>query len=215
MTTTTMPVAASATASPQASHACCTAGTALLVDVRTPAEHGELHAVGARLAPLERFDPHALLTSIPAGTTIHLLCRSGARAAKAAALLRAAGCTTCVVVEGGTEAWAAAGLPVTRGPKAMSLERQVRIAAGFLVFTGVVLGFTVHPYLFGLSGFVGAGLMFAGITDTCAMGMIIARMPWNQAATSAATSAAKPTATTAVPPCCAPAGEAKGPSCPG
>ena len=62
----------------------------------------------------------------------------------------------------------------------MSLERQVRIAAGFLVLTGVILGFTVHPGFFGLSGFVGAGLMFAGITDTCAMGMLIAKMPWNQ-----------------------------------
>jgi len=48
------------------------------------------------------------------------------------------------------------------------------------VFAGAVLGFLVHPYFFGLSGFVGAGLMFAGITDTCAMGMLIARMPWNQ-----------------------------------
>ncbi len=62
----------------------------------------------------------------------------------------------------------------------MSLERQVRIAAGALTFTGVVLGWLVHPYFFGLSGFVGAGLMFAGITDSCAMGMLIAKMPWNQ-----------------------------------
>jgi hypothetical protein len=62
----------------------------------------------------------------------------------------------------------------------MSLERQVRIAAGSLVFTGVMLSVFVHPYFIGLSGFVGAGLVFAGVTDTCAMGMMIAKMPWNQ-----------------------------------
>ena len=83
-------------------------------------------------------------------------------------------------VEGGTSAWDADGLPVVRGRKSMSLERQVRIAAGTLVLSGVVLGFAIHPGFFGLSGFVGAGLIFAGITDTCAMGMMIAKMPWNR-----------------------------------
>ena len=62
----------------------------------------------------------------------------------------------------------------------MSLERQVRIAAGFLALLGALLGFFVHPNYFGLYAFVGAGLMFAGITDTCGMAMLIARMPWNQ-----------------------------------
>ncbi len=63
----------------------------------------------------------------------------------------------------------------------MSLERQVRIAAGFLVLTGVLLGVFLSPAAYALSGFVGAGLMFAGITDTCAMGMLLSRMPWNRA----------------------------------
>jgi len=73
-----------------------------------------------------------------------------------------------------------AGLPVVRGKKAISLERQVRIAAGSLVLLGAVLGSFVHPAFIGLSAFVGAGLAFSGITDTCGMGMILARMPWNQ-----------------------------------
>jgi len=76
-------------------------------------------------------------------------------------------------------AWESAGLPLKRGAKMMSLERQVRIAAGALVFTGAVLGYFVNPAWIALSGFVGAGLVFAGITDTCGMGMLIARMPWN------------------------------------
>jgi hypothetical protein len=83
-------------------------------------------------------------------------------------------------IEGGTNACIVAGLPVVRGKKAISLERQVRIAAGLLVLLGVILGWLVHPAFFGLAAFVGAGLVFAGVTDTCGMGMILARMPWNQ-----------------------------------
>jgi hypothetical protein len=75
---------------------------------------------------------------------------------------------------------AAADLPVVRGKKTVSLERQVRIAAGSLVLFGCVLGFFVHPLGYALSAFIGAGLVFAGVTDTCAMGMVLARMPWNQ-----------------------------------
>jgi hypothetical protein len=73
-----------------------------------------------------------------------------------------------------------AGLPVFRGKKAVSLERQVRIAAGSLVLLGSALGCFVDPAFIGLSAFIGAGLIFAGITDTCGMGIILARMPWNQ-----------------------------------
>ena len=88
--------------------------------------------------------------------------------------------TTLTEAEFPPDAWTAAGLPVVRGKATMSLERQVRIAAGLLVLVGVTLGFTVHPYWFGLSGFVGAGLAFAGITDTCMMGMMLAKLPWNR-----------------------------------
>jgi hypothetical protein len=77
-------------------------------------------------------------------------------------------------------AWEAAGLPVTRGKKVLSLERQVRVAAGLLVLTGVILGTWVHPGFHGLAGFVGAGLVFAGLTDWCGMAMLLAKMPWNQ-----------------------------------
>jgi rhodanese-related sulfurtransferase len=85
------------------------------------------------------------------------------------------------LVEGGTAGWIKAGLPVERRAVAgISLERQVRIAAGFLVLAGTALGFFWHPALLGLSAFVGAGLMFAGITDICGMAMLLARMPWNR-----------------------------------
>ena len=71
-------------------------------------------------------------------------------------------------------------MPHKLGKETMSLERQVRIAAGSLVLVGVLGGTLMHPYFYGLSGFVGAGLVFAGVTDTCAMGMMLARMPWNK-----------------------------------
>ena len=84
------------------------------------------------------------------------------------------------MVEGGTKAWEAAGLPVVRGQGVISIERQVRIGAGTLVLLGVLLGSWVDPFWFFLSGFVGAGLIFAGITDWCGMGLLLAKMPWNQ-----------------------------------
>jgi rhodanese-related sulfurtransferase len=94
--------------------------------------------------------------------------------------LEGAGFTNLVNVDGGTSAWQSAGLPVVEGKKVMSLERQVRIAAGSLVVIGVIVGQFVHPSGFGLSGFIGAGLVFSAVTNTCGMGMLIAKMPWNR-----------------------------------
>lgn len=156
-------------------------GTPLaVIDVRTPAEYDVVHAPAARLVPLDKLDPASLLAAHPAGTPLYILCKSGGRARKAQSVLAAAGCADAIVVEGGTDAWVAAGLPVVRaGGKVISLERQVRIAAGLLVLTGVVLALIHHPYWALLSGGIGAGLIFAGITDTCGMGMLLAKMPWN------------------------------------
>ena len=153
-----------------------------LIDVRTPAEYGEVHAEPARLAPLDRLDPAAVMASRAgkADDPLYLICRSGTRARKACEAFQAAGFPNVVNVEGGTTAWERAGLPVIRGEKVMSLERQVRIAAGSLVLLGVGLGVFAHPGFLGLAAFVGAGLVFAGITDTCGMGMLLARMPWNR-----------------------------------
>jgi rhodanese-related sulfurtransferase len=151
-----------------------------LIDVRTPVEYREMHAVGARLTPLDRLDPEALERERTPGCTLYVLCRSGGRARQACEKLLAAGHRDVVCIEGGTLAWEKEGLPVERGRKAMSLERQVRIAAGSLVLLGAVLGWLVHPLGMGLSAFVGAGLVFAGVTDTCGMGLLLARMPWNQ-----------------------------------
>ncbi|MEM1059720.1 MAG: rhodanese-like domain-containing protein [Verrucomicrobiota bacterium] len=153
-----------------------------LIDVRTPAEYREVHAEGAHLVPLDRLDPVALAGEHRPGPDrpLLLLCQSGQRAAQAAERLARAGIPEVRVVEGGTLGWVGAGLPVVRGRATMSLERQVRIAAGALVFAGTALGMTVDPWWLLLPGFVGAGLVFAGITDTCGMGMLLAKMPWNR-----------------------------------
>ena len=154
-----------------------------LIDVRTPAEYAQLHAEGARLVPLDSLDPCAFMNArgpSSAGRPVFVLCQSGGRAAKAVERFRQAGFDEVACVEGGTVAWERAGLPVVRGEgKVISLERQVRIAAGALVLLGATLGWLVHPIFFGLCALIGAGLVFAGVTDWCGMGMLLARMPWN------------------------------------
>ncbi len=152
-----------------------------LIDVRTPAEFREIHANIARNVPLDRLDARKIAAgrSGPADKPMYVICRSGKRGDQACQQLEQAGLQV-VNVAGGTLAWEQSGLPVIRGKKTISLERQVRIAAGALVLLGVVLGFLLHPAFFALSAFVGAGLIFAGVTDTCGMGMLLARMPWNQ-----------------------------------
>jgi len=151
-----------------------------LIDVRTPLEHREVHLPEAQLVPLDDLDTAAIKQQHGTGRECVVICRSGKRALAAAEKLCAAGMENIHVLEGGMLAWNEAGLPAKRGEKVMSLERQVRIAAGTIVFIGVLLAHFVNPAFIWLSGFVGAGLVFAGITDTCAMGMMIAKMPWNK-----------------------------------
>ena len=156
------------------------AGTPVdLIDVRTPVEFREVHVTFARNVPLDQLDPKEFANR-DSQKPLYLICRSGSRGKQACEKILTAGDTQLVNVEGGTQAWDQAGLPVVRGQKAISLERQVRIAAGLLVVTGVLLSEFVDSNWIALSGVVGAGLVFAGITDTCGMGMLLARMPWNR-----------------------------------
>ncbi|MEM9645096.1 MAG: rhodanese-like domain-containing protein [Planctomycetota bacterium] len=150
-----------------------------LVDVRMPAEYREVHAQGAENFPLDSLDPGSF-TGRTTDQPLYVICKSGGRSTKAVEKLVDAGVQDVVNVIGGTTAWVNAGLPVSTGKKAISLERQVRILAGFLVLLGAGLGILVHPYFTGLSAFIGAGLMFAGISDTCGMGMMLSKLPWNR-----------------------------------
>ena len=168
-------------------------GPVELLDVRTPGEFESAHVPGARLVPLDELDAGAFLKQRgKADQPVYVLCQSGGRARKAIEKLQQAGFGGGVLVEGGTQAWIDAGLPVTRGAAgAISLERQVRIAAGSLVLTGVLLAYFVHPGFIALSAFVGAGLVFAGVTDWCGMGLLLFKLPWNQKSAYASGSCCK------------------------
>ena len=175
-----------------------------LIDVRTPAEYREVHVNFARNVPLDQLDAAQVAAGRDGSEQpLYVICRSGSRGKQACEKFLATGYTNVVNVEGGTQAWEQAGLAVVRGKKTISLERQVRIAAGSLVLIGALLSLFAHPYWIALSAFAGAGLVFAGLTDTCGMGMLLARMPWNQVPK---TSSNNPTSKTdACPPASPPA----------
>lgn len=155
-----------------------------LIDVRTPVEYREVHVDFARNIPLSEFDVASFAKERrESDGPLYVICRSGNRASQACERLAAAG-IAAVSVEGGTLAWDAAGLPVVRGTKAMSLERQVRILIGSIVLASSLLAYFVHPYWIGVTAFFGGGLIFSGITDFCGLALILARMPWNQVARS-------------------------------
>jgi len=153
-----------------------------LIDVRTPAEYHEAHVEFARNVPLDGLHPKrvAEASSDRLSAPLYVICQSGSRGARACEKLIAVG-INAMNVEGGTLAWIAAGLPVVRGKKTISLERQVRIGIGAIVLTSAVLAASVHPYWIGLAAFMGGGLIFSGITNFCGLALLIARLPWNQA----------------------------------
>ena len=112
-----------------------------------------------------------------------LICRSGARAGQAEALLAGTGLTNLHVLDGGITAWQNAGAPVNQGPARWDLERQVRLVAGGLVLTGV-LASVLAPKAKWLSAAIGAGLTTAALTNTCAMGNLLSRLPYNRDAST-------------------------------
>lgn len=156
-----------------------TRGSVRLLDVRTPAEYDSLHIRGAYNVPLDSLSEHAAEIRAT-NEAIVLVCASGQRARKAETALAGAGMTQLHVLDGGMAAWSAARLPVVRGAERMSLERQVRIAAGGLAATGGALALFVNPLFAVVPALVGSGLVFAGVTNTCGMAMLLARLPYNR-----------------------------------
>ena len=183
MTTATLSAGAATTASvsPRDAARLVEGGQAWIVDVREPDEHRREHVAGASLHPSSAFSPTGFPAASP-GRRVLVLCRSGGRAGKVVAAMRAAGRTDVDVIEGGITAWMAQGLPVVRNAKApIPIFRQVMIAAG-----AMQLGFTIAAaatgnlwFLLG-TGFVGAGLFFAGASGICPMATVLGKMPWNR-----------------------------------
>lgn len=150
-----------------------------LIDVRTPGEYEHVHIACAKNIPLDRLQTDQFVTNRDSASPLYVICKSGGRAGQACSQLARAGLLNLFNVEGGTEAWDRAGLPVLRGRQSISLDRQVRIISGGLIVIASLLAM-VHDLRWGmLAGVVGAGLLHAGATNSCLMGMILSKMPWN------------------------------------
>lgn len=152
-----------------------------LLDVRTPAEFETAHVPGAHNVPLDVLREHREELRRHLDETVVLICRSGARATRAGQALADVGLPDLRILDGGMTAWQAARGPVRRGTPRWELERQVRLVAGSIVLLSV-LGSVFVPGLKWVAGLIGAGLTFAAVTDTCAMGMLLGRLPYNRGA---------------------------------
>jgi rhodanese-related sulfurtransferase len=156
----------------------------VLLDVRSRSEFRQCRIPGALLVPLDRLDTEVFVAEHGAHTPCTVICRSGRRAARATARLIDAGMTTVWVLEGGINAWIAAGLPVDRGSgtsdSGFSVERQTRILSGLGVLLGWALGYWQLPAWYGLCAVMGASLVMCGLSDVCLVSRILERMPWNR-----------------------------------
>lgn len=168
------------TISPKDAYDKVAAGTAKIIDIRDAGEYAELHIKGAQLIPAQVLEIHP----VDADKELIFTCRSGKRTEAARALLervlQRAQQTSGHILDGGLQGWEKAGLPIVHMPKAaLPMFRQIQIAAGSLVLLGVIGSALWHPFYL-LTAFVGAGLVFAGLTGFCGMGLLLAKMPWNK-----------------------------------
>lgn len=151
-----------------------------LLDVRTPGEFESSHIRGSYNVPLDQLGEHGAEIRANVDVPVVLVCQGGSRARKAEETLKQVGMPNLHVLDGGLSGWVSAGKPVEHGPERVSLERQVRIAAGALAVAGGVLAVAVNLYFGLLPAFVGGGLVFAGLTDSCAMAMLLSKLPYNR-----------------------------------
>jgi rhodanese-related sulfurtransferase len=156
-------------------------GRIVLIDVRTPVEHEEMHIAGSHLMSLDQLDPAAVKQVGTGAASCVLICRSGKRAEQAAEKLQAAGCGNLRILDGGVLGWEAAGLPLEHSSRnRLPLMRQVQLIIGLLAVTGSVLALTVHKNFALLPAFLGAGLTMAGATGWCGLAILLSKMPWNK-----------------------------------
>ena len=153
-----------------------------VLDVRTPGEFQTAHIAGAYNVPLDLLREHRAEIVKHLDDDVVLVCRSGRRAAQAEETLRTAGLNNVHILDGGITGWEATGFGVNRGAQRWDLERQVRLVAGSIVLASI-LGSVAAPKLKWLAAGIGAGLAGAALTNTCAMGMALSRLPYNRGAT--------------------------------
>lgn len=155
---------------------------AALIDIREPDEHTRENIPEAHLLPLSTIENGARLGPLDTHDVVIFHCQSGMRSSQhAQTLAKLAEPAQVMLLEGGLEAWKKGGQEVLADKsQPMPIMRQVQIVAGALILLGVVLGYTVNQGFFLLSGFVGAGLLFAGISGFCGMARLLAWLPWNR-----------------------------------
>ncbi len=153
----------------------------LYIDVRTPYEFEDVHILGAQNIPLPDLHSHVEeLRTLSQERPIMLVCRTQNRVKIAYEYLTNNGVTNCEILEGGITAWVDQGKPLIKGQQGISLEGQVRAIAGGLIIIGVAMGFMFHSGFFLIPAIVGIGLLHAGLTDSCLMGMILSKLPMNR-----------------------------------
>lgn len=176
------------TADPNSLHESIESGKNVrIIDVRTPGEFESVHIPGAYNVPLDLLREHRDEFCAHFDENVVLVCRSGQRAGQAEQTLRDAGLFNLHILDGGMLAWESAGLPINRGAERWDLERQVRLVAGSLVLSSV-LGSLAVPKLKWLAAGIGGGLTFAALSNTCAMGMLLSKLPYNRGASCGAQS---------------------------
>jgi rhodanese-related sulfurtransferase len=153
-----------------------------VLDVRTPGEFEAVHIPGSYNVPLDLLREHRDEIIKHLDDDVVLVCRSGQRAAQAEGALRNAGLPSVHILDGGITTWEAKGFPVNRGTQRWDLERQVRLVAGSVVLTSI-LGSIAVPRLKWLAAGIGGGLAGAALTNTCAMGLALSKLPYNRGAT--------------------------------
>lgn len=162
---------------------CASQGNVVLLDVRTPVEYAQVHAQAAINEPLDKLNPEDVATKygLTKQGSVYVICKSGARAKTACQKFCEAGFEQVISVDGGTEAWVKADLPVVRSKvNVLPLQQQVFLVIGLMVLAAVLLGHYVNPAWLLLSIVPGCGLIFAGFTGFCPLATVMAKMPWNQ-----------------------------------
>jgi len=177
-----------------------------LLDVRTPGEFDSAHVEDSVLMPSDTFDADVLGQHIGTDEQVIVICQKGPRASAVIRKMQGAGYQSLTKLDGGVAAWIESGHPIVEGGGAIGLDRQMRITAGLLILLGMALGTWVHAGFYGLSAFIGAGLIFAGVTDLCPMTSVIARMPWNRAGGPSRTALLKSTTSSSGEACSAEGG---------
>ncbi|MFP1921139.1 rhodanese family protein [Lonsdalea quercina] len=155
---------------------------AVLVDVRLADEYAREHIPHSVSCPVASLNVDKLQEVLSGANSVIFLCLSGMRSSQhRAQLAEAAGAAQTYLLSGGLQAWKRAGLPIMKGKRpTIDIMRQVQIVAGATVLAGVILGQAMHPAFYWLAGFVGAGLLFSGVSGYCGLARVLMRMPWNR-----------------------------------